>query len=64
MKKPAHCAGFFMFSDSVYGLKNVYYVKFLLKSDKYEQQYRTTACVSVYVKRGHYALSWFYSFDE
>ena len=53
-----------MFGDFVCCLKNVYYVKFLLKSDKYEQQNRTTACVSVFVKRGDYALSWFYSFDE
>lgn len=36
----------------------------MLKYDKYEQQYRTTTCVRVFVKRGRYALSWFYSFAE
>ncbi len=36
----------------------------MLKYDKYEQQYRTTTSVRVFVKRGHYALSWFYSFAE
>ena len=36
----------------------------MLKYDIYEQQYRTTTSVRVFVKRGHYALSWFYSFAE
>ena len=36
----------------------------MLKYDKYEQQYRTTTSIRVFVKRGHYALFGFYSFAE